>query len=34
LIKAPALGNVELWLQRLSADDVTLQIRYAKVFVH
>jgi hypothetical protein len=33
-IKAPPIGNIELWLQRLHDDHVTVQIRYAKVFVH
>ena len=33
-IKAAPVGNVELWLQRLQDDHFTVQIRYAKVFVH
>jgi hypothetical protein len=33
-IKAPPVGDVEFWLQRLHDDHFTVQIRYAKVFVH
>ena len=33
-IKAPPVGNVELWAQRLPDNNFTLQVRYAKVFVH
>ena len=33
-IKAPPVGNFELWLQRLQDDHFTVQIRFARVFVH
>jgi hypothetical protein len=33
-LKAAPVGNIEIWLQRLSDNEVTIQIRYAKVFVH
>jgi hypothetical protein len=32
--KAGTFGNFEVWVQRVPADDVALQFRYAKVFVH
>lgn len=33
-VKAPPVGNFEFWLQRLQDDHFTVQIRYAKVFLH
>jgi hypothetical protein len=33
-VRAPLVGDVEIWLQRLNADHFTVQIRYAKVFAH
>jgi hypothetical protein len=33
-LKAPPVGNFELWLQRLHEDHFTVQIRFARVFVH
>jgi hypothetical protein len=33
-LNAGGLGSFELWLQRVPGDQVALQIRYAKVFIH
>lgn len=33
-IRAPVVGDVEIWLQRMNADRFTVQVRYSKVFVH
>src|SRR6185503_4210088 len=33
-LKAGMLGNFELWLQRVPDDQVAVQFRYAKVFIH
>ncbi len=33
-LKAAPVGNIEVWLQRLRDNDLTVQVRYAKVFVH
>jgi hypothetical protein len=33
-VKGGGLGNLEFWLQRLPGNDLTVQIRYAKVFIH
>ena len=33
-LKAGGLGNFEVWLQRVPADQLAVQFRYAKVFVH
>ena len=33
-LKAGGLGNFEVWLQRVAADQFAVQLRYARVFVH